>query len=299
MPTPVFQELRAEIPFQKWHDGIDRFILVATAVSFLCHFAFLTIMDRLPAPEPPAFVATAKFVPEFTAIDDFAPPPDVAQTPQPAAPVASGPVGRPSAGDPTESSLVRVLQNNPGLIEMITRDSDAGGLAASLKKLSVVGSIPSGGVRVAMASDRLPAGSETATAVPVSLTEIGVPKPAPVAIARHERRRLEPRMSRPTSDATDAETNRLIRMALRARLGAVKYCYERSLKGERDLAGTIKLQVVFAANGAAGNVMVLADTLGDGAVGRCIAGKLGQARTTAPLGRSVTVQVPYVFAAVE
>jgi len=296
------RELRAEIPFQKWHDGIDRFIVLAVAVSVVAHFSALTAMRWLPAPALPASVITAKFVPEFTDVPEADLPdatPAPAVSPKRLVPAPGGAPGPATAGDPTETSLLRVLRQNADLLAMITRDGADNGVALALRNVPADGASPSGPVRVAIAGDRLPAGAEPAAAVPVSMAEIGVPRPAPVAIAERQTRRLELRMSRPTTDAPDAETNRLVRQALRAKLGAVKYCYERALKGDRTLAGKVTLQVVFSSDGAAAQVHVLADGLGDPSVSGCMAAKLRDARTTAPLGRPATVRVPYVFALVE
>ncbi|MEE2787822.1 MAG: AgmX/PglI C-terminal domain-containing protein [Myxococcota bacterium] len=79
------------------------------------------------------------------------------------------------------------------------------------------------------------------------------------------------------------------------RKGAIKSCYEKQLKRNPKLRGTVKVQFTILESGRVDRVKVLQDTTGDQAVGRCIKQKMRRWRFPKPDGGSVTVSFPFVF----
>jgi TonB family protein len=87
-----------------------------------------------------------------------------------------------------------------------------------------------------------------------------------------------------------------IAKVVRRRKGAVKNCYERQLKRNPKLAGTVKIQFTIQQSGRIGQATVLQNTTGDSGLGTCIVSQIKRWRFRKPDGGSVTVAYPFVFA---
>lgn len=87
-----------------------------------------------------------------------------------------------------------------------------------------------------------------------------------------------------------------IAKVVRRRTGAVKNCYERQLKRNPKLSGTVKIQFTIQQSGRVGQASVLQNTTNDGALGTCIVSQIKRWRFRKPDGGSVTVAYPFVFA---
>jgi TonB family protein len=82
---------------------------------------------------------------------------------------------------------------------------------------------------------------------------------------------------------------------VRTRLGAIKACYERSLKRNPNLSGKVKLRWTITAAGTVSGVEIEEDSMGDSDVVSCIRSLVSRWRFPAPSGGSVDVVYPFVF----
>jgi len=82
---------------------------------------------------------------------------------------------------------------------------------------------------------------------------------------------------------------------VRTRIGAIKACYERSLKRNPNLSGKVKVRWTITAAGTVSGVEIEEDSMGDSEVVSCIKGLVSRWRFPAPSGGSVDVVYPFVF----
>jgi TonB family protein len=87
----------------------------------------------------------------------------------------------------------------------------------------------------------------------------------------------------------------LVTKEVRARIGAIKACYERSLKKRPDLFGKVKVRWTITAAGTVSAVEIEEDSVGDSEVSSCIKGRVSRWRFPAPSGGAVDVVYPFVF----
>ena len=98
--------------------------------------------------------------------------------------------------------------------------------------------------------------------------------------------------------AVDGELDpSLVSKEVRARLGAIKACYERALKRNPNLSGKVKVRWTITAAGTVATVDIEEDSMGDAEVSSCIKGLVSRWRFPAPSGGSVDVVYPFVFQA--
>ena len=96
--------------------------------------------------------------------------------------------------------------------------------------------------------------------------------------------------------AVDGELDpSLVSKEVRTRIGAIKACYERSLKRNPNLSGKIKVRWTITAAGTVSGVEIEEDSMGDAEVTSCIKGLVARWRFPAPSGGSVDVVYPFVF----
>jgi hypothetical protein len=89
----------------------------------------------------------------------------------------------------------------------------------------------------------------------------------------------------------------VISSEVRKRMGAIKGCYERSLKRNPSLSGKITLRWTITPAGTVTGLEVESDTMGDSEVSNCIKRLVAMWRFPAPKGGSVDVAFPFVFQA--
>ena len=89
----------------------------------------------------------------------------------------------------------------------------------------------------------------------------------------------------------------LVSKEVRARIGAIKACYDRALKRNPNLSGKVKIRWTITAAGTVSAVEVEEDSMGDAEVSSCIKGLVSRWRFPAPSGGSVDVVYPFVFQA--
>lgn len=89
----------------------------------------------------------------------------------------------------------------------------------------------------------------------------------------------------------------LVSKEVRARIGAVKACYERALKRNPNLSGKVKVRWTITPAGTVSGIEIEEDSLGDAEVSGCIKGLVARWRFPAPSGGAVDVVFPFVFQA--
>ncbi len=98
--------------------------------------------------------------------------------------------------------------------------------------------------------------------------------------------------------AVDGELDpSLVSKEVRARIGAVKACYERALKRNPNLSGKVKVRWTITPAGTVTGIEIDEDSLGDTEVSSCIKGLVARWRFPAPSGGAVEVVFPFVFQA--
>jgi len=103
---------------------------------------------------------------------------------------------------------------------------------------------------------------------------------------------------RSEAPAVDGELDpALVSKEVRARIGAVKACYERALKRNPSLSGKVKVRWTITAAGTVSGVDIADDSMGDSEVSSCIKQLVARWRFPAPAGGSVEVEFPFVFTA--
>ncbi len=107
--------------------------------------------------------------------------------------------------------------------------------------------------------------------------------------------------SRISADAADevfgsgALEKSAISGVVQRRLGAVKACYERELKGNPTLGGKVVVQFTIQESGRVGEVKIVSDSTGEPRIGKCIANQIAHFKFPQPEGGSVTASYPFVL----
>jgi outer membrane biosynthesis protein TonB len=96
--------------------------------------------------------------------------------------------------------------------------------------------------------------------------------------------------------AIDGELDpNIVAKEVRARIGAIKACYERALKRNPNLSGKVVIHWTITPAGTVSGVDIEQDTLGDSEVTNCIKQLVSRWRFPAPSGGAVEVSYPFVF----
>lgn len=89
---------------------------------------------------------------------------------------------------------------------------------------------------------------------------------------------------------------RIVVRMIQTRQAAFLACYERELRGDPALRGSIRMSLTIPESGAVENVRATEDSIGNAAVASCIAGVIERFRfTPGPEDGSVTFQFPFAF----
>ena len=87
-----------------------------------------------------------------------------------------------------------------------------------------------------------------------------------------------------------------IRDTIHQHMGKVRFCYEKALTHQPELTGEVRLRFVIDREGRVEKPEVVAATLPDPEVGRCLVRALADIRFPPPTsGVAVTVTYPFVF----
>jgi outer membrane biosynthesis protein TonB len=100
--------------------------------------------------------------------------------------------------------------------------------------------------------------------------------------------------------AVDGELDpNIVTREVKARMGAIKACYDRALKRNPNISGKIVVRWTITGAGTVSGVDIDQDTMGDGEVANCIKAQIARWRFPAPSGGSVEVSFPFVFQATQ
>jgi hypothetical protein len=97
-----------------------------------------------------------------------------------------------------------------------------------------------------------------------------------------------------SSSAGHLDASQLTR-EVRGRLGALRACYERSLKRNPNLAGKLLLHLTITGAGTVSSVDLTSDSLDDSDLAGCVRSSVLRWRFPAPDGGSIEVSFPFVF----
>jgi hypothetical protein len=86
---------------------------------------------------------------------------------------------------------------------------------------------------------------------------------------------------------------------VRARMGAIKACYENQLKRNPGLKGKIRIRFTILETGALAEVVAIENGVGSSEVAACIVATVGAWRTPFRPSGTVTVEYPFVFSAAQ
>lgn len=89
----------------------------------------------------------------------------------------------------------------------------------------------------------------------------------------------------------------IVTKEVKARMGAIKACYERALKRNPSLSGKVVVRWTITAAGTVSGIDIDQDSLGDSEVTSCIKSLVARWRFPAPSGGAVDVSFPFVFQA--
>ena len=310
MPKYTWADFRADILCIDWDYYYDRKLLLCLLASFIVHLTLWQVFRVLPIEEQLNLTIGKIEVPNLIEIpddfnDDIIPPrvveavdrTDLGDRGQPGAP-GGGQSGPATAKGPG-GNLVELLNRNQGLIELLTRDDPKGDWFEKIHGVNDLSNLPAGGVRIASRDGRQPLGGGDGPNAITTTVQNLLPNPGSVPLAEREIHKVISRVQPPEVATGDADIDRQIRHTLRARMPAVKNCYEQVLKLHGELSGTIVLRLQFGEAGDVQSAVVTRDTMGSAEVAACVARVLQGIRTPAPLGRTAEVQAPYVFTAVK
>jgi TonB family protein len=90
----------------------------------------------------------------------------------------------------------------------------------------------------------------------------------------------------------------VIRRVVRANSNQVRFCYEKELKKNPKLAGTVKVKFAIASNGSVASAAVTSSTLNNSAVESCLTGRIRRWKFPEPKGGGIVlVNYPFSFKA--
>lgn len=136
--------------------------------------------------------------------------------------------------------------------------------------------------------------------LPVEAPRAATPKPVEpdpeVGIEPAVRPPSDPVVGASPPAAGDGE-RAAINRTLRSRVSTARHCYERELQRVPSLAGTVTLDFVVQANGAATDVHVSQNTSNDEGLGACLTAMILRTRFPPDVARNpITISYPFVFA---
>lgn len=110
-------------------------------------------------------------------------------------------------------------------------------------------------------------------------------------------RRVRVRVDRPTpSPGQPSMSMNPITQAIRARVGAIRRCYERTLGTNPAARGRLVVSFRVEGSGAFSSVTVAENATGDAQLAECVSGIIGRLRVVpAPEGGSASFRYPFVF----
>jgi hypothetical protein len=292
---------------------VDRCFAIVLSACFLFHLAFVLQLRRIDWPRsvehladdfqqvfvrqpPPGKAAVA--VPRATTVPEQAHAQRTRTTARPAPP----PEGE------RRANLIDAVHRT-GLLAVIgSRTADANSAVADLLGNGAVARAQEealagvSSVELASTTDRLGirVGSGSGTVVDVrGLSRDGARIAAADTGQRNERN--VPRINNGQPSIEAGSTGHLdpgqMAREVRGRLGALRACYERSLKRNPNLAGKLVLLLTITSAGTVSGVDLTSESLDDPDLASCVRGSVMRWRFPAPEGGGLEVSFPFVFQA--
>jgi phospholipase/carboxylesterase len=138
-------------------------------------------------------------------------------------------------------------------------------------------------------------GSRAASASSSS-PRVDVPAPAgpDVALGSHG---VASKIGRGTEGAGGSLPRDVIQRTFRVNMSSIRFCYERQLAAQPDLAGRVSVRLTIAPDGSVPSAEVVSSTLNSSVVERCVEQAVSRIRFPQPQGGAVIVTYPLTFAA--
>lgn len=118
-------------------------------------------------------------------------------------------------------------------------------------------------------------------------------------IGSKEARKVDPVVTPGSPKTGDFCDRNDIRRVVSAKADAIKYCYERRLQQQPELAGKVMAQWKIGLDGTVSDASVAQSTLGDRSVESCIARTIGRMRFEKPDGGICVIHYPFVFSGIK
>ncbi len=112
-----------------------------------------------------------------------------------------------------------------------------------------------------------------------------------------DRKRVGPKLTSPEDGVVIGSLDRAqVDEVVKRHLGAIKYCYQRELQREPDLAGKVVVKFVIAGDGSVSSARVRSTTIGHEGVEQCVVGRFLRMSFPEPRGGGVVlVSYPFLF----
>ncbi|MGB8297101.1 MAG: AgmX/PglI C-terminal domain-containing protein [Polyangia bacterium] len=326
--TPPPLQPRPRLPASvrgSWTTGLDWAFTLVAGVSFLAHLVLVLYLRNVDWPRKPdieeipdrfvQMVVKAK-PPEppkqQAKTDDKSEEKKVEKTVASASAAKKAPVKEISAEEKARIDAERRARlaeqvRNTGILKLLGAKADGSGSIADVLGKGDVDRDQEkafqgvGGLTVAT-SDAALRGVKSGTGGSGKVADIGSLRGAgTIASGSTGAGATEKRVSgvvKSEAPAVDGELDpALVSKEVRARIGAVKACYERALKRNPNLSGKVKVRWTITAAGTVSGVDIADDSMGDSEVSSCIKQLVARWRFPAPSGGSVEVEFPFVFTA--
>jgi TonB family protein len=326
--TPPPQQPRPRLPASvrgSWTTGLDWAFTLVAGVSFLAHLVLVIYLRNVDWPRKPDIEEIPdRFVQMIVKAKPPEPPKQQAKTDEKTeekkvektvastsaakkAPVKEISPEEKARIDAERRARLAEQVRNTGILKLLGAKADGSGSIADVLGKGDVDRDQEkafqgvGGLTVAT-SDAALRGVKSGTGGSGKVADIGSLRGAgAIASGSTGAGATEKRVSgvvKSEAPAVDGELDpALVSKEVRARIGAVKACYERALKRNPNLSGKIKVRWTITAAGTVSGVDIADDSMGDSEVSSCIKQLVARWRFPAPSGGSVEVEFPFVFTA--
>jgi TonB family protein len=310
--TPPPQQPRPRLPASvrgSWTTGLDWAFTLIGGVSFLAHLVLVLYLRNVDWPRKPDIEEIPdRFVQMIVKAKPPEPPKQQAKTDdktEDKKPELS-PEEKARIDAERRARLAEQVRNT-GILKLLGAKADGSGSIADVLGKGDVDRDQEkafqgvGGLTVAT-SDAALRGVKSGTGGSGKVADIGSLRGAgTIASGNTGAGATEKRVSgvvKSEAPAVDGELDpALVSKEVRARIGAVKACYERALKRNPNLSGKVKVRWTITAAGTVSGVDIADDTMGDSEVSSCIKQLVARWRFPAPSNGSVEVEFPFVFTA--
>jgi len=207
---------------------------------------------------------------------------------------------------PTEQQRAAMKKRiaSKGLIGLIgtTRSDRGGGAVANLFAEGGLGQdldaalATVGGVQVASSDTPVTARSAASgSAAKADIGDLATSGGGQVALGGKQEKQLQANITRGDAEIEGSLDEPTINRVVQRHMSGIKYCYERELKRNANLAGKIVLRWTIEESGRVSGIEIEQDTMQNRNVSECMKSKVRTWRFPAPGGGSVLVAYPFIF----